>query len=85
MNEVLGVLPPGPITNDVDLMILGSENEMIKLREGLRITVHYKAVSCKVWYLLHQTYGGGPSIARESIDIYSKPLTSAISNTFVKG
>ena len=85
VNQALGVLPPGPITNGIDLMILGSDGEVTGLREGLRITVNYRAVSCKVWYLLHQTYGGGPQIARESIDIYSKPLASTISNTFIKG
>jgi hypothetical protein len=66
-------------------MAIGTNNKREVLREGLRINIHYKAVSAKVWYLFYQTYGGGPALPRESIDIYSKPVTSYISNSFVKG
>ena len=45
------------------------------MRQGLRINIHYKAVNAKVWYLLSETYGGGPALARESIDIYSKSVS----------
>lgn len=71
------MMPPSIISNKVDLF----DGETLK--KELRVNIDYKAVSSKVWYFFLQTYGGGPIIARESIDIYSKPV-SGIHTTFEK-
>ena len=56
-NEQIGILPPGPISN-IDLF------DGPKLATDLRINIDYKAVNSHVWYLLLQTYKGGPAIVR---------------------
>ena len=73
-NPAIGVLPPGPISND-DL-IEGEDS----IPSELRINIHYKAVSARVWFILHQAYQGGPVLCRESIDIYSKELVPPFFN-----
>jgi|688.fasta_scaffold714584_1 hypothetical protein len=46
----------------------------LKLKEGLRVNIHYRAVNPSVWYVLQRNYGGGPVIAREAVDIYSRDM-----------
>lgn len=93
-NPEIGILPPGPISNHLDLFVQtapvdersgkslpleiisttsnGSLNKLLKA--GLRVNIHYKAVSPYVWYLLQVNYQGGPSLVREAIDIYSQDM-----------
>ena len=47
-----------------------SANKVIK--EGLLLNSDYRGVNKDVWKLLMGIYGGGPIIAREQCDIYSK-------------
>ena len=69
-NPCIGVLPPGEISNK-DLFDLKSQ----QIKPQLRINVHYKVLSKRTWLRLKQHYGGGPTLARESIDIYSKVVS----------
>jgi len=46
----------------------------MKLKDGLRVNIHYRAVNPNVWYVLQRNYGGGPLVAREALDIYSKDM-----------
>jgi hypothetical protein len=75
-NLDIGILPPGPVSNQQDLFveIIVDGRCQLKLREGLRVNIHYRAVNPNVWHILQRNYGGGPAIAREALDIYSKDL-----------
>jgi len=77
-NPEIGILPPGPITNEQDFYIqtysLDGHESQQTLREGLRVNIHYRAVNPKVWYILYHNYGGGPPVAREAIDVYSRDM-----------
>lgn len=41
------------------------------IRKGLDLNKDYRGVNKEVWVLLNKIYGGGPTIAREELDIYS--------------
>ena len=71
-NPAIGVLPPGMITNEEDLMVDQ------RLVEGLRINLQYRAVPEGVWKLFKANYGGGPEIVRESMDIYSREVVQPL-------
>lgn len=71
-------MPPGPISNKMDLCEPSG-----KLKDNLRINVHYKAVSWPVWLILATTYGATWVISKESIDI-SSPSVSAGPNSLVE-
>jgi hypothetical protein len=76
-NLDIGVLPPGPITNQQDLftqIALEDGTCRLQLKPNLHINIHYRAVNANVWYVLQRNYGGGPIIAREALDIYSKDM-----------
>jgi len=45
------------------------------IKKGLELNKDYRGVNKEVWVLLNQIYGGGPVIAREELDIYSKDVT----------
>eukprot|EP00028_Trichosphaerium_sp_Am-I-7-wt_P008963 CAMPEP_0168527916 /NCGR_PEP_ID=MMETSP0405-20121227/12916_1 /TAXON_ID=498012 /ORGANISM="Trichosphaerium sp, Strain Am-I-7 wt" /LENGTH=621 /DNA_ID=CAMNT_0008551177 /DNA_START=432 /DNA_END=2297 /DNA_ORIENTATION=- len=62
-------IPPGPISNDSLLM-----DDGITPKENLKRRAHYRGVVEEVWLFFHDTYGGGPAIVRESINIYAKPF-----------
>jgi len=71
-NPAIGILPPGMISNEEDLMV----TEEKKLLEGLRINLHYRALPECVWKIFKANYGGGPEIIRESMDIYSREVVN---------
>jgi DUSP domain len=80
-NLDIGVLPPGPITNQQDLftqIALEDGTCRLQLKQGLRVNIHYRAVNANVWLVLQRNYGGGPAIAREALDIYSKDVSSKV-------
>lgn len=64
-------LPPGSITNDC---LLEVGNDPQRPRPGLIRNIHYSAVNQHLWDYLFGRYGGGPSIPRSIVDIYSKPI-----------
>lgn len=59
--------PPGPIHN-FDLLTPGSSCEV---RPGLVLDQDYCVLSPGAWAVLHDTYGGGPVLLRDDVNIYS--------------
>lgn len=59
--------PPGPISND-RLVVEGQP------RPNLVRGTHYRGVNRRVWGYFHRIYGGGPTIIRRSINVYSPPV-----------
>lgn len=83
MNDKIGILPPGPISND-DLFIPplqdSPKDKPLQLRPYLQMQVHYRAVNKNVWQIFHRMYGGGPLIIRRDLDIYSRDAAKELSN-----
>ena len=83
-NRDIGVLPPGPIKNDgfftrdPNNSEKGNDPNSFIIKPDLELNVHYRGVNHQVWHLLFKIYGGGPVIAREELDIYSKDLSDQI-------
>ena len=65
-NTNVGILDPGPITNNI---LLDKDNNPL---EGLSRGKQYRGVNKYVWQQLYNTYGGGPVLRRNEINIYSK-------------
>lgn len=80
INEQIGILPPGPISND-DLFIKINSGKEYHVREGLEINKHYRGVNKSVWTFFHKMYGGGPIIVRETLDIYARDLSKELSHS----
>lgn len=64
-------LPPGRITNS-DLRAKANAPGKKELKKG----VDYRCITFNVWSFLELVHGGGPTIAREEQDIYSKMVFS---------
>jgi hypothetical protein len=75
-NSKIGILPPGPISND-DLFIKLVDGKEIQtvIREGLELNKDYRGVNREVWQIFHRMYGGGPIIVRDDLDIYARDLS----------
>ena len=67
-NKEIGILPPGPIDNQIFFDSQGN------IKEGLELNKDYRGVNLDVWKLLSSTYKGGPLIVREETDIYSQDM-----------
>ena len=67
-NSPLGILPPGPITNN----LLYIDPECSILRQKLRAAIDYRGLNHKVWEAYLNMYGGGPTIARRKLNIYEE-------------
>ena len=65
-NPEVGILDPGPITNN---LLLDENNKPLN---GLSRGKQYRGVNKYVWQQLYNTYGGGPVIKRGEINIYSE-------------
>jgi hypothetical protein len=78
-NPKIGILPPGPISND-DLYVKINDGKeyVVELKEDLVLNKHYRGVNREVWQIFHRMYGGGPIIVREDLEIYSRDLSSDI-------
>lgn len=74
-NEKIGVLPPGPISNHT-LFYKKTADNKLEIRPKLSLNVDYRGVNKDVWQVFYRMYHGGPLIAREALDIYSKDLAS---------
>ena len=74
-NERIGILPPGPISNE-SLFERSLMPEQQKLRRNLQLNIDYRKVNKDVWQILHRMYGGGPIIVREDDDIYSQDVSA---------
>eukprot|EP01048_Picozoa_sp_COSAG05_P010316 COSAG05_NODE_899_length_6679_cov_4.328419_1_plen_428_part_00 len=60
---------PGPIDN---AHLLEADADGIYVaREGLEKAEDYRAVNDSVWAYFQKVYGGGPTLPREKVDIYS--------------
>jgi hypothetical protein len=46
-----------------------------KISNNLVLNRDYRGVNKEVWSMLHRIYGGGPSIIREFLDIYSEDMS----------
>lgn len=67
--EGVGVLDPGPISNNN----LFDESGLLK--QDLEMAKDYRLVKQSVWLELFEIYGGGPPIKRSHPDIYSEELS----------
>ena len=65
-NNHVGILDPGPITNN----LLLDENKIPK--ENMQRSKHYRGVNKEVWQQLYNTYGGGPVLRRTEVNIYAE-------------
>lgn len=71
--DVCGVLPPGPITNDLLFYrnnVVNSNDQMdIELvpKKHLKPGVHYRGITKEVWDFFVQNHGGGPAIMRSTL------------------
>ena len=61
----VGILDPGPISN---YQLFDHDK---KPKEGLEKGRHYRGVNREVWQQLYITYGGGPIIHRNELNIYA--------------
>ena len=68
-NFVAGGDRPGPIDNSS--LVERDEEGRYRAREGLLKAKHYRAVNHKVWSFFQDSYGGGPTLVRERVDIYA--------------
>ena len=68
---------PGPITNENLLEPSATDPSVMVPREGLVKARDYRGLHQRVWQGLLELYGGGPIIARSTMDIYGPPLTTA--------
>ena len=75
-NPKIGILPPGPISND-ELFVKLVEGKEVQsvIKEGLELNKDYRGVNREVWQIFHRMYGGGPIIVRDDLDIYSNDLS----------
>eukprot|EP00347_Sterkiella_histriomuscorum_P005030 403358170 len=75
-NPKIGVLPPGPISNDdLFIKVIDGKDSSTQIREGLELNKHYRGVNKEVWQIFHRMYGGGPIIIRQELDIYSRDIS----------
>lgn len=65
--DISDVSPPGPVTND---RLFDKENPD-RVRDKLKLRLDYIGVNARVWWLFMHVHGGGPSICRSELDIYS--------------
>mmetsp|Transcript_12358 Transcript_12358/g.23433 ORF Transcript_12358/g.23433 Transcript_12358/m.23433 type:complete len:491 (-) Transcript_12358:61-1533(-) len=70
INQEIGVLPPGPISNH---KLFRDPLSPLDLRPKLKPVAHYRGVNEKVWQTYVKLYGGGPMICRKRLDIYEEP------------
>lgn len=84
-NEEVGILEPGPISN-VKLITadaarkLQSNNPEYKdiipePKPNLKRGENYRGVNQDVWRILSNIYGGGPTLVRKELDIYSPHIS----------
>mmetsp|Transcript_4076 Transcript_4076/g.3921 ORF Transcript_4076/g.3921 Transcript_4076/m.3921 type:complete len:317 (-) Transcript_4076:23-973(-) len=57
---------PGPVDNSV---LFEGNN----VKRGLEKSKHYRGVNRHVWYAFMEIYGGGPTVCRQVLDIYTAP------------
>lgn len=89
-NEKVGILPPGPISND-SLFVKAKpttsqstfegalqQQKTLRVRKGLELNKDYRGVNKEVWQIFHRIYGGGPLIVRDEEDIYSQDLSAEL-------
>ncbi|CAG9331010.1 unnamed protein product [Blepharisma stoltei] len=74
LNDKLGVLPPGPITNNK--LFVNPENPA-DIKAKLKPVAHYRGVNENVWKLYIKIYGGGPEIVRKKLNIYEETAPSS--------
>lgn len=67
INQDIGVLPPGPISNN---RLFKDPLDPVELRLKLKPVAHYRGVNEQVWKAYAQMYGGGPVICRKRLNIY---------------
>jgi hypothetical protein len=53
-----------------------------KPRQGLELVVHYRGVNATIWKYWTQRYGGGPTLRRRRLDIYSAPISDSADEVF---
>lgn len=66
VSDTRDMCAPGPITNERLF-----DKDGTKLRDNLKLKVHYIGVNARVWWLFMHVHGGGPCFCREDLDIYS--------------
>jgi len=66
-------VPPGPISND---RLLDPKTGLPK--PHLSRSTDYRGVVPAIWSYFHEIYGGGPLLARPTLDIYDPPLRTGL-------
>eukprot|EP00927_Polykrikos_kofoidii_P017970 TRINITY_DN18252_c0_g1_i2.p1 TRINITY_DN18252_c0_g1~~TRINITY_DN18252_c0_g1_i2.p1 ORF type:complete len:432 (+),score=86.21 TRINITY_DN18252_c0_g1_i2:73-1368(+) len=46
-------------------------------RPGLRLVEDYRGINADIWKFLMRRYGGGPTLHRRELDLYSPPVTGS--------
>jgi|LauGreDrversion4_2_1035121.scaffolds.fasta_scaffold120952_2 hypothetical protein len=81
-NDKIGIMPPGPISNDCLFEkispLSAKSGETRILKSGLVLNKEYRGVNREVWSIFHRMYGGGPVIVRGELDIYSRDLSEEL-------
>jgi len=67
VTDISEVSAPGAITNER----LFDKDNPGRPRANLKLRIDYIGVNARVWWLFMHVHGGGPSICREELDIYS--------------
>jgi len=67
VTDISEVQSPGLINNE---RLLDKENPG-KVRANLKLRIDYIGVNARVWWLFMHVHGGGPSLCREELDMYS--------------
>lgn len=75
---MLGILPPGPISNN-KLLRKTKDNTFVP-RTKLEKLEDYRGVNEFVWETFERVYGGGPAITRQDLDIYSEEYVISQAN-----
>jgi len=68
----------GSFSRYFSLFIAISESNS-ELKPNLKLNQDYRGVNKEVWQIFQSLYGGGPTIVRETLDIYSKDLSLELS------
>jgi hypothetical protein len=74
VTDIADVSAPGAIANE---RLFDKDTPGVP-RKGLRLRIDYIGVNARVWWLFMHVHGGGPSICREELDIYSKECSPEV-------
>lgn len=75
INNLIGVLDPGPIMNYSLLDNVEKEYSDVRFKKGLKKNEDYLIISRDLWLFFYKNYGGGPEICiKNNEEIYSASI-----------